>query len=119
MPRKPTAPAILARVRKLCLAFPGASERLSHGAPAFFAGTGRKQRCFAMWTDNHHGDGRLALWCAATKASQREHVTARPEPFFVPPYVGPSGWLGVRLDRDLSWDEVAAILEDAFLLVAR
>ena len=118
MTTRSTAP-ILTRIRKLCLAFPDATEKLSHGTPCFFAGQGSKARCFAMWADNHHDDGRLAVWVAATKVVQHAQVTARPEQFFVPPYVGPRGWLGVRLDRKLAWDEIARVLEDAFLLVAR
>ena len=118
MPPRSTA-TILARNRKLCLALPEVTERLSHGAPCFFVGKGSKSRCFLMWADNHHGDGRLAVWIASTKIAQHEHVTTRPEQFFVPAYVGPRGWLGVRLDRDLEWEEIGQLIEDAFLQKAR
>jgi hypothetical protein len=107
--------ATLARIRELCLALPETSERLSHGAPTFFV---RGKRAFLMVLTNHHGDGRFALWCAAPEGMQRMLVEADPERFFVPPYVGHRGWLGVRLDRDLGWDELAGICENAYAEVA-
>jgi hypothetical protein len=109
------APTPLERVRELCLALPETSERLSHGSPCWFV---REKRCFVMYLDNHHGDGRLALWCAAPEGMQRALVDSAPEHYFVPPYVGHRGWIGVRLDRDLSWDEIAGAIEDAWLEVA-
>ena len=105
----------LARIRKICLALPETSERLSHGAPTFFV---RGKRAFLMVLTNHHGDGRFAVWCAAAEGMQRMLVEADPERFFVPPYVGHRGWLGVRLDRDLDWEELAGIAEDAYAEVA-
>jgi len=105
----------LARVRAACLALPQVVERLSHGAPSFFV-QGRKT--FVMFLDDHHGDGRLALWCASPAGVQADQVSEDPERFFVPPYVGGRGWLGVRLDRDPDWDEVAAICAEAFRTVA-
>jgi hypothetical protein len=108
-------PNALQRVRKLCLALPQATERLSHGSPTWFVG-GKKT--FVMYLDDHHGDGRLALWCAAPPGVQGELIDQEPERFFVPPYVGHRGWIGVRLDRDPDWDEVAGIVEDAYRCVA-
>jgi hypothetical protein len=105
----------LARIRKLCLALPGVSERLSHGAPTFFV---RGKRPFLMVPTNHHGDGRYAIWCAAEQGTQAMLVEADPERFFVPPYVGHRGWLGFRLDRALDWDELAGIVEDAYAEIA-
>jgi hypothetical protein len=107
--------ATLARIRELCLALPETSERLSHGAPTFFV---RGKRAFLMVLTNHHGDGRFALWCAAPEGMQRMLVETDPERFFVPPYVGHRGWLGVRLDRGLDWNELAGIAEDAYAEVA-
>jgi hypothetical protein len=100
----------LERVRAICTGLPGVVERPSHGAPAFFVGG---KRCFAMFMDNHHHDGRLALWCAAAAGVQAALVDADPDRYFVPPYVGHRGWIGVRLDRGLEPDEVAGVLEDA------
>ncbi len=105
--------AILDRVRKLCLALPEATEKLSHGSPTFFV-----KKTFVMYLDDHHGDDRLALWCAAAPGVQAEMVDQEPDRFFVPPYVGGRGWIGVRLDRDPDWDEIAGIIEDAYREVA-
>ena len=107
--------AALARMREICLALPETSERLSHGAPTFFV---RGKRAFVMVLSNHHGDGRFAIWCAAPDGMQTLLVEAEPERFFVPPYVGHRGWLGVRLDRGLDWGELAGIVEDAYAEVA-
>jgi hypothetical protein len=105
----------LARIREICLGLPETSERLSHGAPTFFV---RGKRAFLMVLTNVHGDGRFALWCAAPDGMQRMLVEADPERFFAPPYVGHRGWLGVRLDRGLDWNELAGIAEDAYAEVA-
>jgi hypothetical protein len=100
----------LTRIRGICLALPETTERLSHGSPTFFI---RGKRAFAMFQDDHHGDGRLAIWCAAPDGAQEALTESDPDRFFVPPYVGHRGWLGVRLDRDPDWDEVAGLVEEA------
>ncbi len=107
--------SVLRRVRGLCLALPETSERMSHGQPTFFIGG---KTTFVMYMDNHHNDGRLALWCAATPEIQQMLIRSSPERYFIPPYVGYRGWVGVRLDRNLPWSEIAALIEDAFLTVA-
>jgi hypothetical protein len=107
--------ATLERIRALCLSLPETSERLSHGAPTFFI---RGKRSFVTYHDDHHGDGRLAIWCAAPAGMRDALVAADPERYFVPPYVGARGWIGVRLDRHLPWDDVAGAIEDAYLAVA-
>ncbi len=104
----------MAYIRARCLALPDVGERLSHGSPAFFRGP----RQFATVLDNHHGDGRFALWCAAPPLAQPALVEADPERFFVPPYVGHRGWLGVRLDRGLDFEELERILAAAHAQVA-
>ena len=106
---------ILTSLRKIALALPETSERLSHGAPTFFV---REKRSFVMVLTDHHGDGRFAIWCAAPPGLQAMLVEADPERFFVPPYVGHRGWLGMRLDHALDWDELAGIVEDAYAEVA-
>lgn len=104
----------LERVRAICRDLPGVEERSSHGTPAFFA----RGRMFAqLWAD-HHGDGRLALWCAAPPLAQETLTETEPETFFKPPYVGHRGWLGVRLDRGLDWEHVARIVVGAYAVVA-
>ena len=105
----------LEQVRRLCLALPEVTERLSHGAPSFFV---RGKTTFVMYMDHHHDDGRLAIWCAAPPGVQATLVGEEPARFFVPPYVGHRGWLGVRLDVDVEWGEVAGIVEDAYRMVA-
>jgi hypothetical protein len=108
-------PQILDRLRELCLGLPETTERLSHGAPTFFV---RDKKTFVTYMDNHHGDGRLAIWCAAPEGMQAALVEADPQRFFVPPYFGHRGWLGMRLDRPFDWDELAGLVEDAYLTVA-
>jgi len=110
-----TTAAALQRVRAICGALPEVTERPSHGAPTFFVG-GKKT--FLMFHDDHHGDGRLAIWCAAPDGVQAALVAEEPDRFFRPPYVGHRGWLGVRLDVDPDWDELAGIVEDAYRVVA-
>ncbi|HEY0637839.1 MAG TPA: MmcQ/YjbR family DNA-binding protein [Pseudonocardiaceae bacterium] len=105
----------LQQLRRICATLPEVSERLSHGSPAFFV---RDRKTLVMLLDDHHGDGRLAIWCPAPEGVQATLVAAEPHRFFRPPYVGGRGWLGLRLDVEVDWAEVAAIIEDAFRLVA-
>jgi hypothetical protein len=109
------AAGTLARVRRLCLGLPEATERPSHGAPSFFI---RDKKTFVMYMDDHHGDDRLALWCAAAPGAQDMLVDTDPRQYFVPAYVGHRGWVGVRLDLDPDWDAVADIIEEAYRAVA-
>ena len=102
----------LARVRQICLGLPGTSERPSHGAPTFFIDG---KRTFVMFLDDHHGDGRLAIWCAGPPGAQALLTASAPARYFVPPYVGHRGWIGLRLDRDAEWGEIAGVIEDAWL----
>lgn len=104
----------LAKVRAACLALPETSERQSHGGPAFFI---RGKKCFVMFLNDHHDDGRLAIWCAAPDGVQADMVDTDPERFFRPPYVGHLGWLGVSLPG-IDDIELAAICRDAFTTVA-
>ena len=113
MPR--AAPSPLARVRTISLSLPETTERLSHGAPSFFI---RGKIGFVNYMDNHHGDGRVALWCACPPGMRDGLVKAEPEQYFVPPYVGFRGWIGVRLDRSPDWDAVERVIRDAYVAVA-
>ena len=102
------------RIRAICLALPGCEERLSHGSPAFFVG-----RQFVMlWPDGHHETDFPHLWCAAPPGAQEELTSTEPDRFFRPPYVGHRGWIGVRLDGDVDWDEVARICREAHRVIA-
>jgi hypothetical protein len=105
----------LERVRDICLGLPEVTERLSHGSPTWFI---RGKKTFVMYLDDHHGDGRLALWCAAPEGMQPALVNGEPEHYFVPPYVGHRGWVGVHLNRGLDWNEIAGAIEEAYLHVA-
>ena len=102
------------RVRAICLGLPDVSERPSHGSPAFYVG-----RQFVMlWADGHHDHDFPHLWCAAGPGVQDELVAASPDRFFRPPYVGGRGWIGVRLDGDVDWAEVAELCQDAYRTIA-
>lgn len=110
------APRPLIRLRKLCLSLPEAHEVEAWGEPTFRV----RNKLFAMYAsaDSHHGDGRPAVWCKAAPTNQALMVSAAPKRFFVPPYVGQSGWVGVWLDRDVDWAELAELLRDAYRMVA-
>ncbi|MGQ0714679.1 MAG: MmcQ/YjbR family DNA-binding protein [Gemmatimonadaceae bacterium] len=109
-------PRPLTRLRKLCLALPEAHEVEAWGEPTFRV----KNRMFATYAgpDNHHGGGRPSVWCKSLHVNQEFLVRADPERFFVPPYVGPSGWVGVYLDDVCDWAELADVLRDAYRLAA-
>ena len=108
-PRNP-----LERLRKIIAALPETSERISHGAPTFWGG----KKTFASFHLDHHGDGRVALWCKLPSGAQEALVEADPERFFVPAYVGPSGWVGIRLEGKPDWGVVAGLLEEGYRTVA-
>ena len=103
------------RLRAICQALPEVTERISHGAVTFFV---RGKRTLCYLTDDHHGDGRLALITPAPPGVQEELVGTEPERFFRPPYVGHRGWIGLRLDIAPDWDEVAAMVLEAYRMVA-
>ena len=107
--------AVLQRLRTICLALPATSERPSHGAPSFFI---KGKTCFLMLLDDHHEDGIFGIWCAAPPGNQELLIAADPARFFRPPYVGHRGWLGVRFNDSIDWDELVGIVEDAFATVA-
>jgi len=109
-----TSGDVAARVRAICLALPEATERVSHGSPAFFV---RKQ-FVALWPDGHHDHDFPHLWCAAPQGGQEALVGTDPQRFFRPPYVGGRGWVGVRLDGAVDWEELAGICADAYCTVA-
>ena len=110
----PSSP--LPRIRRLCLALPEAHEVEAWGEPTFRV----KNKMFATYArpDSHHGAGRPAVWCKSTLDNQALMIAARPKDYFKPAYVGPSGWIGVWLDRPRVWATLPEILEDAYRLVA-
>ena len=110
----PSDDLILEGLRTVCLALPGVEERVNHGMPTFGI-VGR--RAFANLHE-HQADGRPTIWFKAAPGVQDELVEQEPDRFFVPPYLGPRGWVGLRLDVDLDWDEVAGVVEEAWRLTA-
>jgi len=105
--------AQIKRLRRICLSIPGAMEKLSHGEPTFFT----PKRVFAMFADNHHGDGHIAAWLAAASGVQEAVIEEDPETYFRPPYVGPAGWIGVELSR-VDDEQLGALVREAFNLIA-
>jgi hypothetical protein len=105
----------LQRVRKICLALPGTKEKLAWGAPTFRVGP--RERMFATFSDGHHGDGKLAVWCPAPLGQQEVLVAAEPERYFRPAYVGKSGWIGIVLAR-VDDDQLARHVRTAYREVA-
>lgn len=104
-----------ARLRALCLALPEVTERLSHGEATWFI---RGKKTFVSCSDHHHDD-RVSFVCAAPPGEQEALVAADPEGFYVPPYVGGRGWIGVYLDvPGVDWDEIAELVVDAYRTVA-
>jgi hypothetical protein len=107
---------LLGRTREICSAFPEVTERPSHGAPTWFV---RDRKSFVtLWLDGHHDIEFPHLWCAAPPGAQEELVAEDPGHFFRPPYVGHRGWLGVRMDGEVDWAEVAELCADAYRTVA-
>jgi len=101
-------------VRAVCLSLPDAEEKPSHGSPDFRV----RGKSFASFVVNHHGDGRVALWLKAALGAQQALCESEPKHFFVPPYVGPRGWVGVQLDKGLSWRRIAELVRQAYEEVA-
>lgn len=101
-------------VREVCLWLPQAEEYSSHGSANFRV----RGKTFATYSVNHHGDGRIALWLNAPAGAQALYTREEPTHFFVPPYVGPRGWLGVNLDKGISWKRVAKLVREAYEKVA-
>src|SRR5262249_28962637 len=99
------------RLRALCLALPEAEEREAWGDSTYRV----RDKIFAM---EKRGDGRISVWFKAPPGSQQILVGADPERFFAPPYVGPKGWVGMRLDNKPDWKEVEAMITRSYRLVA-
>ena len=109
-----TTASPLVRLRRICLALEGAHEVKAWGTSTF-----RVKKIFAMYAhpDDHHGAGRHGVWLKAAPGNQALMVQDRPTRFFVPPYVGSSGWIGVYLDKRAPWKEIAQLVEESWRLV--
>jgi len=106
----------LGRLRGICLSFPGAWEKVSHGEPTFWV----KKRMFASFAnaEGHHGAGRHGVWMKGTHATQDLLIAKSPDRYFIPAYVGASGWIGMHLDQAPDWSDVEARLRNAYDLAA-
>lgn len=104
----------LEKLRKIIAVWPETDERLSHGSPTFWGG----KKTFASFHDGHHGDGRTSIWCKAGFDLQADLIEGEPDVFYLPPYVGPSGWVGIWVDRKVDWKLVASVLEHGYRSVA-
>ena len=119
MPKKPLRAAAqrpLDRLRTLCLALPEAHEVEAWSEPTFRV----KNKIFAMYadSDNHHGAGRPCVWMKSTHLIQDMLIHEDADRYFAPPYVGPKGWVGIRLDKRPNWTTIGELLHDAYLLTA-
>jgi len=108
-PRTRTEAAIVKRLRAICLALPGVTEKVAWGEPTWRAG-----KIFAQMDTHHHGADHVAVWLPARPGVQEALVDEDPERFFRPPYVGLLGWIGVRLDRKPDWKIVAGLVANAY-----
>jgi len=106
----------LERLRALCLALPEAHEVEAWGEPTFRV----KSKIFAGYAAeaNHHGAGRPGVWLKSAAVTQDLLVRAEPTRYFVPPYVGKSGWVGAYLDKRPDWEAIADLVRDAYRLAA-
>ena len=102
----------LDRIRRVCGSIPGTIEKISHGEPTFFT----PKRVFAMFANNHHGDGHVAVWIPAAPGVQAALIEEAPDIYYRPPYVGVSGWVGVELSR-VNDEQLGALIREAFRLV--
>ena len=102
------------RVRHICLTFPETVERPSHGEPTFFV---RGKKVLVMFANNHHGDGRIAVWLPASPGLQEVLVETQPETFFKPPYVGVRGWIGIELNQ-ISDEDLQFYIRSGWFLIA-
>ena len=104
----------LARLREVCFSLPEVTEKEAWGEPTFRV----RDKMFAMFATDHHHDGNIAVWCKAAMGMQEVLIDADPARFFKPPYLGPRGWIGIRLDGKVDWDEVHALLAESWRITA-
>jgi hypothetical protein len=103
----------LRRLRRLCNAMPDCEEKISHGEPTFCT----YKRVFAMFSNNHHNDGHVAVWLPAPPGMQQALIDDAPETYYRPPYVGSSGWIGIELET-IADDALEVHIREAWDLIA-
>src|SRR5689334_4469233 len=103
----------LQRVRRICVALPECTEKLSHGEPTFFVA----KKVFVMFANNHHNDGHIAVWIPVPIGLQSALIESDPKKFFYPPYVGVRGWVGIELS-EISDKELESHIHTAWKLIA-
>ncbi|MEI2613277.1 MAG: MmcQ/YjbR family DNA-binding protein [Candidatus Promineifilaceae bacterium] len=108
-----TMPDPLTRIRRICLALPETSERLSHGEPTYFV----HKKVFVMFANNHHHDGHVAVWLPVSPGLQEVLIASAPEKYFKPPYVGVRGWVGIELAA-VNDEELTTHIREAWRLIA-
>ena len=101
------------RVRRICLALPETWEKISHGEPTWFV----RKKVFAMFSNNHHNDGHIALTVPAAIGIQEMLIAKAPKKFYRPPYVGVRGWVGIELDQ-VTDKELTLHIKEAWRLIA-
>ena len=104
----------LQRLRRVCLSIPGTIEKMSHGEPTFFT----PKRVFAMFANNHHNDGHIAAWLPAASGVQEALIDEAPDIYFRPPYVGPTGWVGVEMSK-VDDDQLGSLVRESFNLIVK
>lgn|SRR5215813_6359938 len=109
------ASPLIGRLREVCLKLPEVFEKEAWGECTFRVNGGSM---FAMTDCNHHNSGHIGVWVKAPPMVQEILVGSDAKRFFVPPYMGPKGWVGVRLDAKVNWETVGAILKDGYLMSA-
>ncbi len=112
--RRQVAPRPLERLRAICLALPDATEKMAWGEPTFRV----RDKLFAQFDNHHHGADHVAVWLAMPLGAQEGLVYAEPRRFFVPPYVGKRGWVGVRLDGRPDWQHIEDLVREAYKCVS-
>jgi hypothetical protein len=115
MPKRPTEDPRLTRLTKICLALPESARKIQYSHAAFTVG----KRTFAYFLSNHHGDGIIAVTCKALPGDNTALIRANPDRFYMPAYIGPRGWVALRLDRAaIDWNEVRELVLTSYQQVA-
>lgn len=115
MPKTSAEDRRLTRLNRICLALPEATTYRQGSHAGFLV----RKKTFAYFLDNHHGDGIVAVTCKVFPGDNTALIAAQPERFYMPAYIGPKGWVALRLDvGEIDWEEVAELVACSYRLVA-